>query len=176
MFIYECGYGENPIRLSQTSLRSSFCSLAVLSAFCCCAGDTLASEIGTAYGKKANNDRVWHLTRFCWVPRGTNGGVTVVGTFASILGGFLVSLAFYATLVASSSMNSSTYVEPGRSIWHLIASQSRVVLIGTFSGLFGSFIDSILGGCFQFSGKIFFKFERLQFWNFNCRSVTYQEN
>ena len=71
------------------------------------------------------------------MPKGTNGGVSVYGTVASIFGGFVVGLAYFLPLQAVVGLNSGVWV---------------VLLVGAFSGLFGSMIDSVLGGLFQFSG------------------------
>jgi uncharacterized membrane protein len=35
------------------------------------------------------------------VPKGTNGGVSLIGTMTSLLGGFLVGLSFYIALKLS---------------------------------------------------------------------------
>jgi uncharacterized membrane protein len=53
------------------------------------------------------------------VPKGANGGVTLIGCLASALGGFLVGLAYYATLkfclfyqeFGSSSMEKNGFCE-----------------------------------------------------------------
>ena len=54
--------------------------------------DTFASEIGKAYGKTT-----FLITTLKIVPKGTEGAISIEGTLASVMGGFLLSL--FASLV-----------------------------------------------------------------------------
>jgi uncharacterized membrane protein len=76
------------------------------------------------------------------VPPGTNGGMSLIGTLASLVGGLFIGLAFYGlrVIVDSSVTAGST------------APQWPVVLAGCLAGLLGSLIDSLLGATLQFSG------------------------
>lgn len=66
-------------------------------------GDTFSSELGPVLGSKNNiisptSDQVFHIIKFKRVPKGTNGGISFLGTLASFYGGLLVGLAYYLTL------------------------------------------------------------------------------
>ena len=70
---------------------------------CCMCGDTFSSELGPVLGSKNNiisptSDQVFHIIKFKRVPKGTNGGISLLGTLASFYGGLLVGLTYYLTL------------------------------------------------------------------------------
>ena len=75
------------------------------------------------------------------VPRGTNGGVSLVGILASFLGGIVVGFAYWLPIVFGSDQTEKS-----------VPAQYLVILLGGISGLLGSLIDSILGAVFQYSG------------------------
>jgi uncharacterized membrane protein len=105
LFLYSNGCGEQVLTFSSSPTLSNIYSISVLASLSCCCGDTFASELGTVLGgwkksKKSRNENVFHVTKWKRVPRGTNGGVSVWGTLASLLGGFCVGLAYYLTLLA----------------------------------------------------------------------------
>ena len=70
-----------------TKVASTF-AVAFLSYFSCCGGDTFASELGVLSKSKPRL-----ITTFCRkeVEPGTNGGVSILGVFASILGGLVAA-------------------------------------------------------------------------------------
>jgi len=111
----------------------------VLGAIACSCGDTWASEVGSVWSK---NDPVL-LFSFRRVPRGTNGGVSLIGLAMSMLGGMAVGFTYYLTLLIFAS----------RDVLSLSPSQFPIVFVGAVSGLFGSLLDSFLGSHFQFSGE-----------------------
>jgi len=73
------------------------------------------------------------------VPTGTNGGVSILGLIMSFIAGALIGFVFY---IGGILFVNATHPFP---------SQLPCILIGAFSGLIGSVIDSILGATLQLS-------------------------
>ncbi|KAL7750542.1 hypothetical protein RI367_003879 [Sorochytrium milnesiophthora] len=96
-----------------------------------CAGDTFASEIGTAFASSRWSRLITTLEK---VPAGTNGGVTTVGTLASALGGALIGLMWHVCSLLQPCFATSL-------LWS--------VGIGACIGLAGSLVDSVLGATVQ---------------------------
>ena len=91
------------------------------------AADTLASEIGI------RDKKVWLITTFERVRRGTNGGVSVLGTVSS------VAAAVFTGVIG----------------WLLIfRGIDAYVLIPIAMGFVGNLIDSVLGASLERKGKI----------------------
>jgi uncharacterized protein (TIGR00297 family) len=89
------------------------------------AGDTSSSEIGMAFPGKT-----WMITTFQPVPAGTDGGMSLFGTIAALLGAASVAVAAVATgLVPFSQL-------------------ATIIL----AGFFGTVIDSLLGALFERRG------------------------
>jgi len=74
---------------------------------------------------------------------GTNGGISAIGLIVSLMGGLVVGLANYATLVYTidAEMLARSPVQ-----W-------PIIVAGGFAGLIGSIVDSILGATLQYSGN-----------------------
>ena len=138
MYILDVGPIVLPVDFTH-EYRASWLSCAILGALACCNGDTWASEIGSAWSETSLPRLITTLKP---VPRGTNGGVSLIGLVVSILGGMLVGLSF----VVGNLMFSS------RLPFERASSQWSIVLLGGFAGLFGSVVDSILGATCQYSG------------------------
>ena len=91
------------------------------------AADTVASEIGV------RDRKVWLITTFERVKRGTNGGVSVLGTTASV-----VAAAFTGTIG-----------------WLLIFKGIDIYfLIPIAMGILGNLVDSVLGATFERKGMM----------------------
>ena len=114
-----------------------FLLLASMCGFACCNGDTWASEVGSVLA--SSNPRL--ITTWKEVPKGTNGGVSLVGTLASAAGGGVVGLAYYLSGLA---------VEEGGCLSCL--GGVELVGLGVVSGFVGSMIDSLFGATVQYSG------------------------
>jgi uncharacterized protein (TIGR00297 family) len=113
-----------------------FCVFGFIGHYACCQGDTWASEFGSAF--PASNVRL--ITKpWVRVPAGTNGGVTVIGTLAAIVGGMTLGLAY--TLA-------SWFV---RGDVLLFASVFDTLRLFTLAALLGTTLDSVLGALLQLS-------------------------
>ena len=151
LYVRETGYGEHFPNLlydrCDPVAPTSF-SIACIASLACCCGDTWASEVGSVVGGTPRLITTWRT-----VPKGTNGGVTLIGTLCSIAGGLAVGLAYWitATVVillsgdsSHSNSTSGTTISP--------FSLYPYAIIGAFAGLLGSLVDSLLGATIQFSG------------------------
>ena len=103
--------------------------------FAVCAGDTWASELGClASAPPRLVTAPWRV-----VPPGTNGGVTLAGTAASVAGGAFVGvvhgLAGFATVGASAA--------------GARAEVAGLAALGAAAGFAGSLLDSVLGATLQ---------------------------
>ena len=107
-----------------------------ISHYGCAAGDTWASEVGILSTTKPRL-----VTSFFTktVPKGTNGGMSILGTLASAVGGGFIGLIFFVYHIMFISDNPST------------PPQYPIIIIGFLSGIIGSLIDSILGATLQSS-------------------------
>ncbi|XP_005105222.1 transmembrane protein 19 [Aplysia californica] len=137
-YMWEVGCVNLPFNFLST-YSASWYSVAVMSAIACASGDTFASEIGTVVG---NLDPV-HIITLRRVPRGTNGGVSLVGTLSSMFGGAVVGIPCYFTVLLTSQW---TVLKDSPPQW-------PILLYAVLAGLMGSLIDSILGATLQFSGR-----------------------
>ncbi|MFK7969221.1 MAG: DUF92 domain-containing protein [Bacteroidia bacterium] len=88
--------------------------------------DTLASELGTRYGK-----RFVHVLRFAPMRRGEDGAISLEGSFAGVVGAVLVGLVCGL----------------GTQAWN-----TAVLVAG--AGVFGNWLDSVLGVSLQRRGLL----------------------
>ncbi len=137
LYLLEVGCADLPMDF-RAEYRASWLGSAVLGALACCNADTWASEIGSV--ASANPPRC--IVTFRRVPRGTNGGVTLIGVAVSVLGGVAVGLGYYLGLWFTASAVS----------WQRSPNQLLLLVVGGASGLFGSLLDSLLGATMQYSG------------------------
>ncbi len=110
------GFRETPFLTSPDT--PTIFSLACLSAIACCCGDTWASEVGSVLG---GSPRL--ITTGARVPKGTNGGVTLVGLLCSFGGGAVVGMAYFVALCCF--VNFSQYSVT-------LFSQAVVIIVGGF--------------------------------------------
>eukprot|EP00030_Apusomonadida_sp_AF-17_P002914 a342796_22.p1 GENE.a342796_22~~a342796_22.p1 ORF type:complete len:300 (-),score=100.49 a342796_22:148-1011(-) len=110
----------------------------VLAHYAACCGDTWASELGVL----SRSPPRLVIAPWRTVPPGTNGGMSTVGTAASVAGGAFMGLTFFV---------GSCAVAHGRGVF--LGAEALLSLgLGAFSGGVGSIIDSVLGATLQFSG------------------------
>eukprot|EP00937_MAST-01D_sp_MAST-1D-sp2_P003348 g3348.t1 len=130
---------DAPVDFDGHWLRS-FLLCAYLGHYACCNGDTWASELGML-----EQGDPWLITTLRRVPRGTNGGVSVAGLLASLLGGALIGVVFLAFDLH--------HLGPGGHdphFWQLLTLvQGHLVSLGAAAGLLGSLLDSLLGATLQ---------------------------
>jgi len=78
------------VRPNFLGIPSHFFLLAYVASLCTKLADTFASEIGKAFGKTT-----FLITTFERVKPGTEGAVSLEGTLAAVLGGFLLAMYGY---------------------------------------------------------------------------------
>jgi len=138
LYLLDIGSSDLPVDFRQ-HYRASWLGVAVLGAVACCNGDTWASELGTVLAR----GQPFLITTGEKVPKGTNGGVTIVGLVCSLLGGMVIGFAYFVGVLMSSShldLNSAP-------------NQLLLVVVGGIGGLLGSLLDSLIGASLQFSGR-----------------------
>ncbi|KAK4452390.1 integral membrane protein DUF92-domain-containing protein [Podospora aff. communis PSN243] len=121
--------------------------IGIIANYACVAADTFSSELGILSKGEPRLITSWRLRK---VPRGTNGGVSLVGLGAGLLGSMIVVTAAVLTLPLCSEMTEGRF--GGGDAWSL--EQRRWLMVGlTVWGLLGSVVDSVLGGLFQSTVK-----------------------
>lgn len=115
--------------------RAGLLLVFVLAHYCACCGDTWASELGVlARSPPRLVTAPWRV-----VPPGTNGAMSPMGTAASLAGGLFLGLVFWLGSLAVAEPSA-----PGA------GSEAALCLgLGAAAGLFGSFVDSLLGATLQ---------------------------
>ncbi|OCB87815.1 hypothetical protein A7U60_g5139 [Sanghuangporus baumii] len=116
-----------PLSSSRGYGWSRFLLLIILGHFACCLGDTLASELGIL-----SKSPPILITTLRSVPPGTNGGVSALGTFASVTGGIIMGLTMGVSLALESSACRAV----------LAPMLTELIFIGGVAGLFGSMVSS----------------------------------
>ena len=117
---------------SHQNLASSL-TCAILAHHATSLADTLASELGIL-----SQETPILITRpWMRVPAGTNGGITLLGTFWSLAGGAIIGVLTVLMDVVSGIMAPSNVIP--------------MIVLGAISGLFGSLVDSLLGATLQSS-------------------------
>lgn len=88
------------------------------------------------------------ITTFKKVPKGTNGGVSLIGTILSTFGGLVVGISHYLSILYFADKTTLMYAPP----------QWPIILYGGLGGLIGSVIDSVMGASLQYSGMVNYLF------------------
>ncbi|KAK4152554.1 hypothetical protein C8A00DRAFT_44407 [Chaetomidium leptoderma] len=121
--------------------------IGIIANYACVAADTFSSELGIL--AKGQPRLITSLT-LRKVARGTNGGVTLTGLAAGLLGSVIVVTA--AMLFLPFCTDETSGKLGGGLPWS--NEQRRTLILGlTVWGFLGSVVDSILGGLFQTSVK-----------------------
>lgn len=113
-------------KVSISHSLSDLLIIGVVAQYACSAADTFSSEIGIL-----NDGWPILITTFRKVPPGTNGGVSVLGLIAALMGGSIIGL--------------TAFVIPTNS-W---MTKVIILLISVAAGLLGSLVDSLLGATMQ---------------------------
>lgn len=137
LYVLDSGSGERPLNFTS-DYRASWLAIGVVGSFACANADTWASELGTVLTSKDP----WLITSGKRVPKGVNGGVSVIGLLVSIIGGLLVGCGFYICVIYTADAKLLLEAPP----------QWPIIPISALAGFLGSFIDSIFGATLQYSG------------------------
>eukprot|EP00808_Paulinella_micropora_P003904 g10036.t1 len=123
--------------------------LAYMTHFAVCTGDTWASELGILSSRPPII-----ITTLQKCPPGSNGGVSALGTLASVGGGLFIGLV-YACFAWLEGLNLLVYSSLGQNPASTVHSLTRQVLLlalaGSLAGFLGSLIDSLFGATMQVS-------------------------
>ena len=138
-------------RGSSQSFWARVLTAAHLSGYACAAGDTWASELGVL------SRSLPRLITAPWlvVPRGTNGGISLLGTAASAAGGASIGLAHVLVRMFSAMFSADNVNDYMREKWRHpcdLRAAFGVLAQSTCAGVLGSLIDSLLGATLQYSG------------------------
>ena len=100
----------------------------------CCLGDTFASEIGILSKSTPRLATTWKK-----VPPGTNGGMTLLGTLASVLGGALIgaALGFELFLEGGTCLTAHDWE------YSKLVEYGRLVVYGAAAGALGSYVRAL---------------------------------
>jgi len=100
--------------------------LMIAASFAAATADTLASELGTLYGRRFYNCLIWKAE-----PKGLNGVISLEGTLIGIAGAAIIALIYGAGLG-----------------W------TRDLLVIVIAGAVGNLTDSILGAALERKGQL----------------------
>lgn len=120
---------------------ASFLSCMYCAHYACAAGDTWASELGIL---SKHPPRLVTSLFLREVPRGTNGGMSLMGTLASAAGGCFIGFVSYIFFAPNPFASSPTTDYSN-------AAQYPIIIFGLLCGVIGSLFDSLLGATLQAS-------------------------
>eukprot|EP00823_Brevimastigomonas_motovehiculus_P005283 TRINITY_DN3855_c0_g2_i1.p1 TRINITY_DN3855_c0_g2~~TRINITY_DN3855_c0_g2_i1.p1 ORF type:complete len:348 (+),score=119.18 TRINITY_DN3855_c0_g2_i1:26-1069(+) len=138
--VYMFFFGHQIQPLSAALPLATSLQVGIVAHYAECAGDTWASELGIF----ESSPRL--ITNCKRVPKGTNGGVSIIGVIASMLGGTFIGVCFY--FFNQFSVNSSSLSSTSSSA---VPAQWPIIVIGFLAGFLGSLFDSLLGATLQLS-------------------------
>lgn len=119
--------------------------IGIIANYACVAADTFSSELGIL---STGEPRLITSLSLRKVPRGTNGGVSLAGLLAGLLGSVIIVTASMLTLPLCTDETVGRFAGGGTAPWS--GDQRRTLILGlTLWGLLGSVVDSVFGGLFQ---------------------------
>ncbi|KAI5291307.1 hypothetical protein KEM54_005486 [Ascosphaera aggregata] len=123
--------------------------IGIIANYAAVAADTLSSELGILSPSQPRLITSFNLRK---VPRGTNGGVTVMGLMAGSLGAFLIGMTTISLTSFCPAAVPGTANSEQRLAWSGVPGPKVLfALIITIWGTLGSLLDSVLGGILQAS-------------------------
>ncbi|MHA2407168.1 MAG: DUF92 domain-containing protein [Candidatus Ranarchaeia archaeon] len=99
--------------------------------------DTWATELGTL-----STGKTFQITSLKQVPKGTAGGISVFGTFASMIGALVLASSVFCVRVSALFLG-------GTDVILAIFGSLWILIIGTSSGFIGSTLDSLIAATIQ---------------------------
>ena len=126
-------FSEDRLPSMSNFTIESYIWCAYVAHYACANGDTWASELGILSKSKPRLITSFFLRE---VPPGTNGGMSILGTFASAAGGSFIGLSYYLLGFVFRLEG------PNHEQWPMI-------ILGCIYGIIGSIIDSLLGAICQ---------------------------
>jgi len=124
------------------SIINSYLWIIYIAHYATANADTWSSELGVL---STSNPRLVTTLFFIEVPKGTNGGMSVVGTIAGACGGLFIGLIYWFMSVSVYDVINLDI----QAVLNVLLSQSPVLLYSLLCGILGSLIDSILGATLQ---------------------------
>ncbi|KAH8178925.1 integral membrane protein DUF92 domain-containing protein [Sarocladium implicatum] len=127
--------------------RGDLLFVGILANYAAVAADTFSSELGIL---SSGEPRLITSLTLRKVPRGTNGGVSLIGLVAGVFGALVITTA----AVATTPMCSEARQDPeGSGAWWTTSQKRKAMVFLIVWGALGSVLDSLLGGLFQSSVK-----------------------
>lgn len=125
--------------------RGDLLFVGIIANYAAVAADTFSSELGILSSGEPRLITSWNLRR---VPRGTNGGVSLVGLLAGVFG----SMVIVTTAVAFTPACTEWWGDKsGVGAWWTTEQKRTAMIFLIVWGALGSVLDSFLGGIFQAS-------------------------
>ena len=148
LYYYYCGEDSHPnfaspVENGKMRMECMLWSM-YIAHYACANGDTWASEVGIL-AKTSPRLVTTVFTRE--VPPGTNGGMSLLGTAASALGGTFIGLSYYLLGL----LLNFQYVPNVGFVYSIVKGRDQwpMIVVGCMFGAFGSLVDSILGATLQ---------------------------